>query len=88
MNNTGIITLVSDNGIDPVVTLSKETYVTSKINRENNKLTVILHHRVNNTPFYRDHKYTVNLEMNVKQYNIFCHWSPCPIHENAIDTDR
>lgn len=84
MEYTGLMILVASDGHTPIASLCKETYVACVVDTVSNKLKVILHHQINVNPRdYGDHVYTVDLNLNRRQYEAFRNWIPCPLHEYA-----
>ncbi|HDM8242908.1 TPA: hypothetical protein P0E24_001979 [Vibrio campbellii] len=84
MKHSYTMILVASDGLTPVASLCRETFVACEANTMTNKLTVVLHHQINMNQYdYGDHVYTVNLDLNRKQYEIFRDWEPCPLHEHA-----
>ncbi|EGR1690038.1 hypothetical protein CGJ00_22455 [Vibrio parahaemolyticus] len=76
--------LVASDGLTPVASLCRETFVACEANTATNELTVVLHHQININPYdYGDHVYKVNLNLNRKHYETFRYWEPCPLHEYA-----
>lgn len=84
MEYTNLMVLVANDGATPVTTLCRETFVACRVNVTTNELNVILHHQINANPCdYGDHVYKVDLDLNLKLYQSFRHWEPCPLHEFA-----
>ena len=81
---SNLMLLLANDGLTPVVSLCRETFVACKANVATNELEVVLHHQIYANPYdYGDHHYTVNLKINRKQYEIFRDWKSCPLHEYA-----